>query len=239
MGSTAPRAVRVSRAGATTTTATSTFVFCLGTFVLALSLGARPTAAARALAAAVPPLPVPSAALACGPFCITIDCRCPTNGDALTVCQRQAASEPGGAAAGVCLPFASIAPPATQLPRARQALAAAVPLEGVGWAFAPAGRGSGVAVLFYPGGLVTPESYAVLATNLADLGHAVVLIAAATEAGAYIRPLKAQLQRFVWDMGCVYGLFSPCSGGARVCLGCVGCFLVSDTAKVELKSGRV
>ena len=33
------------------------------------------------------------------------------------------------------------------------------------------GPGSGVAVLFYPNGFVTPESYAVLATTLADLGR--------------------------------------------------------------------
>ena len=32
------------------------------------------------------------------------------------------------------------------------------------------------------------------------------------------------------------GLCSPCSGGVR---GCSGCFCVSDTAQVELKSERV
>jgi hypothetical protein len=63
------------------------------------------------------------------------------------------------------------------LPRAAEALAAADRLEGVGWVFAPAGRGSGVAVLFYPAALVDVESYAVLATHLADLGHAAVLMA--------------------------------------------------------------
>ena len=40
----------------------------------------------------------------------------------------------------------------------------------------PTGRGSGVAVLFYPGGLVDVQSYAVLASQLAGLGHAVVLM---------------------------------------------------------------
>jgi len=67
---------------------------------------------------------------------------------------------------------------AAVLPRARRALGTGDRLEGVGWLFAPApGRGSGVAVLFYPGALVDVESYAVLATHLAGLGHAVVLIA--------------------------------------------------------------
>ena len=50
---------------------------------------------------------------------------------------------------------------------------------------------------------------------------------------------SAQLERSVWDRGCAQGLCSPCQGGVRRCLGCVGCFLVSDTAQVELRSGRV
>jgi hypothetical protein len=66
-------------------------------------------------------------------------------------------------------------------PRAAEALATADRLEGVGWVFAPAGRGSGVAVLFYPAALVDVESYAVLATHLADLGHAAVVLMATTE----------------------------------------------------------
>ena len=51
--------------------------------------------------------------------------------------------------------------------------------------------------------------------------------------------LSAQLERFAWDRGCTQGLYSPCQGGVRGCSGCVGCFLASDTAQVELKSGRV
>ena len=47
---------------------------------------------------------------------------------------------------------------------------------------------------------------------------------------------SAQLERFVWDRGCAQGLCSPYSGWCR---GCVGCFIVSDTAQVELRSGRV
>jgi hypothetical protein len=59
-------------------------------------------------------------------------------------------------------------------------------VDGVGWVFAPpTGLSSGVAVLFYPGGLVDVESYAVLATHLAGLGHAVVLMAFSDE--TYLR----------------------------------------------------
>jgi len=55
------------------------------------------------------------------------------------------------------------------------------------------------------------------------------------EAGPHTRPLfsstralcmeSAQLERFVWNRGCAQG--------------CVGCFLVTDTAQVELGSGLV
>ena len=45
--------------------------------------------------------------------------------------------------------------------------------------------------------------------------------------------------RFVWDTGCASGLCSPYQGGVRGCLGCVGCFFVTGTAQVELKSERV
>jgi hypothetical protein len=31
---------------------------------------------------------------------------------------------------------------------------------------------------------------------------------------------SAQLERFVWDRSCAYGLCSPCSGGVKGCLGC-------------------
>jgi len=80
-----------------------------------------------------------------------------------------------------CAPSPSPLLPASReeyaLPCARSALAAAARLEGVGWAFAPpAGRGSGVAVLFYPAALIDAASYAVLATLIAGLGHAVVLL---------------------------------------------------------------
>ena len=134
---TAPRAPRVFRSVATTPT--STFVGFSITMVLALSFAACPTAAARA---PVDPL-LPGAAVACDPLCRGPEpvCRCPTQGD---VC-RAATSYPGGAApgggTGVCVPLTSIVTPATQLPRVREALATGVMLEGVGLAFAPAGRG--------------------------------------------------------------------------------------------------
>jgi hypothetical protein len=67
--------------------------------------------------------------------------------------------------------------PAPLLPPVAEALAAAARLEGVGWVFPPpAGRSSGVVVLFYPAALVDVESYSVLAMHLAQLGHAVVLL---------------------------------------------------------------
>jgi hypothetical protein len=50
---------------------------------------------------------------------------------------------------------------------------------------------------------------------------------------------SAQLERFVWERGCAQGLCSPLQGGARGCFGCGGCFLVTDKAQVELRSGRV
>jgi hypothetical protein len=50
---------------------------------------------------------------------------------------------------------------------------------------------------------------------------------------------SAQLERFLWDRGCAEGLCSPCYGSVWGCLGCVGCFCVSDTAQVELTSERV
>ena len=75
------------------------------------------------------------------------------------------------------LPSVSASREEYALPCAREAVAAAARLEGIGWAFAPpAGRGSGVAILFYPGALVDAASYGVLATLLAGLGHAVVLM---------------------------------------------------------------
>ena len=47
---------------------------------------------------------------------------------------------------------------------------------------------------------------------------------------------SAQLERFVWDRGCASGLCSPCQGGVWGYLICLGCFCLSDTAKIELKS---
>jgi hypothetical protein len=47
---------------------------------------------------------------------------------------------------------------------------------------------------------------------------------------------SAQFERCVWDRGCTKGLCSPCCGGLRGCIWCAGCFLVSDTAQVELRS---
>jgi len=39
------------------------------------------------------------------------------------------------------------------------------------------------------------------------------------EAGAYTRPLSAQLERSVWNRGCAERLCSPCEGRIRGVLG--------------------
>jgi len=41
---------------------------------------------------------------------------------------------------------------------------------------------------------------------------------------------QLNLSAFQCDRGCAQGLCSPCEGGVKQCLGCAGCFLVSDTA---------
>ena len=60
--------------------------------------------------------------------------------------------------------------------------------------------------------------------------------------GLTLLHFSAQLERFVWNRGVRMGWCSSCEGGVWGlwgCLGCVGCLLVSDTAQVELRSGRV
>jgi len=54
------------------------------------------------------------------------------------------------------------------------------------------------------------------------------------------------LVHFQLNLSAVYGIGGACRGcaarvnrGVRWCLGCAGCFIVSDTAQVELRSGRV
>ena len=54
--------------------------------------------------------------------------------------------------------------------------------------------------------------------------------------GLALVPNSAQSERFVWDRRCAEGLCIPCQLGVR---GCLGCFLVTDTPRVELRSGRV
>ena len=56
---------------------------------------------------------------------------------------------------------------------------------------------------------------------------------------------SAQLKRFLWDRGCIEGLLRGCFAGVQVESGGVGgcwgvrVYFVSETAQVELKSGRV
>jgi len=37
------------------------------------------------------------------------------------------------------------------------------------------------------------------------------------KAGAYTRPISAQRKRFLWDRGCISGMFRGCLGGVRGC----------------------
>jgi len=45
------------------------------------------------------------------------------------------------------------------------------------------------------------------------------LVAAAIQQALTLVHSSAQLERFVWDRGCAWGLCSPCSGGVRGCWG--------------------
>jgi hypothetical protein len=65
----------------------------------------------------------------------------------------------------------------------------------------------------------------------------------ALQAGAYTPPFLSSSQL---NLSALYGIggarrscVARVKGVFRVCLGCVGFFLVSDTAQVELRSGRV
>jgi len=50
---------------------------------------------------------------------------------------------------------------------------------------------------------------------------------------------SAQRERFLWDRGCIEGLSRGCLGGVRGYWGVFGVYYESETAQVELKSGRV
>ena len=65
-------------------------------------------------------------------------------------------------------------------------------------------------------------------------------------AGPYTRRHSAQRKRFMWDRGCIEGWFrayfagvKEVSGGVGGCWGVQRVCFVSDTAQVELNSGRV
>jgi hypothetical protein len=51
--------------------------------------------------------------------------------------------------------------------------------------------------------------------------------------------LSAQRKRFVWNRGCIQGLFWGCSGGVRGHQGVSRVYFESETAQVELRSGPV
>jgi len=50
---------------------------------------------------------------------------------------------------------------------------------------------------------------------------------------------SAQRKRFLWDRGFIQGLSRGCLAGVRVYEGVFRVLFVSETAQVELKSGRV
>ena len=59
------------------------------------------------------------------------------------------------------------------------------------------------------------------------------------EQGLTLVHFSAQLERFLWDKGCMQGLFRWCVGGFRGYEGVLRVYFVSENAQVELKSGRV
>jgi len=50
---------------------------------------------------------------------------------------------------------------------------------------------------------------------------------------------SAQRKRFLWGRGSIQGLFRGYYGGVRGCYGLLRRYFESETAQVELKSGRV
>jgi hypothetical protein len=62
---------------------------------------------------------------------------------------------------------------------------------------------------------------------------------AAAIQGLTLVHFSAQLKRWLWDRGCMQGMFRGCSGGIRGCYGVCRVYFVSETAQVELRSGRV
>jgi hypothetical protein len=50
---------------------------------------------------------------------------------------------------------------------------------------------------------------------------------------------SAHVKRFLWDRGCSEGLFRGCLGGVRAYWAGFRVYFVSETAQVELRSGRV
>ena len=50
---------------------------------------------------------------------------------------------------------------------------------------------------------------------------------------------SAQRKRFLWEKECMQGSLRGCAGGVKGYQGVFGVCIVSETAQVELKSGRV
>jgi hypothetical protein len=61
----------------------------------------------------------------------------------------------------------------------------------------------------------------------------------AEKQGLTLAHFSAQLKRLLYVRGCIKGLFRGCLGGGTGYWGRLGCVFVSETAQVELNSGRV
>ena len=60
-----------------------------------------------------------------------------------------------------------------------------------------------------------------------------------SDQGLTLIHFSAQRKRFLWDKGCLFELFKGCLGGVRGYEGVFRVYIVSETAQLELKSGRV
>jgi len=79
------------------------------------------------------------------------------------------------------------------------------------------------------GTLVRPDSFnAVVASSAPPVYQWLTLV-----------HFLAQRKHFLWDRGCIQGLFGDCVGGVRGEQAERRGYVVSETAQVELKSGRV
>ena len=85
----------------------------------------------------------------------------------------------------------------------------------------------------------TPPSCRFFPTCSAYARDSYLKFGASKGQGPTLVHLSAQQKRFLWDRGCIQGLFRGCSGGIKGHCGVCRVYFVSETAQVELNSGRV